>query len=352
VSIEVETAFLRGYADLIDANCDSALRSMAEYAQVHCTDFEGLGGTLRPLHPALRSLAETTTDLIAAAQAGLRNTAVELRRSADDYDRADWTAAETQWLLGQQWSTPHDWRETDVPTENGTTGGGFGYGAVVALMAPPYTPEVGEAQENLKSLFGTINTIIEKLTGYDLLGTVMPLLFGDWAALKRIGRAYGELEIAWRVVADDLAQGMNVLSPHWTSGGVLGGASEAFDYHIRSRWMTAFEALAQMADTVEQMCESMAAQYEHTVKGLLYTLTFYMARLSKGVEKIMVATNWAKLAMALYSVVSSVYDLVVDGVKLAVAQVEMFIEGIEMASAGYVMLRHRMNNDFDALRTR
>ena len=116
--------------------------------------------------------------------------------------------------------------------------------------------------------------------------------------------------------------------------------------------MSAFEALPQMADTIEQMCESMAAQYEHTVKGLLYTLTFYMARISKGLEKIMVATNWAKLAMALYGVVSSVYDLVVDGVKLAVAQVEMFIEGIEMASAGYVMLRHQMNNDFDALKTR
>lgn len=105
-----------------------------------------------------------------------------------------------------------------------------------------------------------------------------------------------------------------------------------------------------MADTMQQMCESMAAQYEHTVKGLLYTLTFYMSRIAKGIEKIMVAINYAKLAAALFGVVSSVYDLVVDGVKLAVEQVQMFIEGFEMISAAVVMWRHQMNGDFDALK--
>ena len=297
MSIDVETPFLRGYADLIEADCDSALRSMAEYVQVHCNDFEGLDGTLTPLQPALRSLAEATADLITAAQGGLRQTAADLRRSADDYDRADWTAAETQWSVAPQWSTPQAWRETDVVTK--TTSGGYGYGAVVALMAPLYTPEVGEAQDNLKTLFGTVNTIIEKLTGYDLLGAVMPLLLGDWAALKRIARRL-------RRARDRLAYrrrrprpGHERPVPALDLGGVT-GASDAFDYHIRSRWMTAFEALAQRADTIEQMCESMAAQHEHTVKGLLYTLTFYMARISKGLNKIMVATNWAKLATALY----------------------------------------------------
>ncbi|BCJ51829.1 hypothetical protein Asp14428_33040 [Actinoplanes sp. NBRC 14428] len=347
MSIRVEAKYLRGYADRIDANCDSALAEMARYAQGHCLDVEGLGGTLAPARPALSSVAESMLDLIAAAQRGLRKTAADLRRSADDYDRADWTAAETQWSVAPGWRAPYDWRETDVGT--GSTGGGSG--AVLALMAPPYQPEAQEAEDHLKSLFGTVNTVIEKLTGYDLLGTVMPLLLGDWGALKRIARAYGELETGWRAVAADLGEGMDVLSEHWdsTESGTM-GASQAFDYHIRGRWMVAFEALAQMADTMQQMCESMAAEYEHTVKGLLYTLTFYLSRIQKGIGKIMTATNWAKLAAALYGVVSSLYDLIVDGVKLAVEQVQMFIEGFEMITATVVMLRHQMNGDFDALK--
>jgi hypothetical protein len=289
MSIQVETSYLRGYADRIDANCDYALEQMASYARAHCLNFDGLGGTLAPVRPALTSVAETTLDLIAAAQGGLRQTATGLRISAGDYDRSDWTAAETQWSVAPQWDTPHGWRETDVAPTNSIGGTG---GAVAALMAPPYTPEVEEAVAYLKSTFGTVNNLIEKLTGYDLLGTVAPLALGDWAALKRIACAYGELEQAWRAVANDLRQGMDVLSAHWNShDSGTSGASQAFDYHIRSRWMVAFEALAQMADTMQQMCESMAAQYEHTVKGLLYTLTFYMARLQKTLGKLMVATT-------------------------------------------------------------
>ncbi|ROP33546.1 hypothetical protein [Couchioplanes caeruleus] len=288
-------------------------------------------------------------DLIAAAQRGLRQTAADLRQSADDYDRTDWSAAERQWSAAPGWSTPYDWRETDVATSSAATVGGSG--AVLTLVPPPYVREAGEAEDNLKSLFGTINTMIEKLTGYDILGTVMPLLLGDWGALKRIARAYGELEVAWRAVAADLGEGMDVLSEHWdSSGSGTLGASRAFDYHLRSRWMKAFEALAQTADTMQQMCESMAAQYEHTVKGLLYTLTYFLSQIKKGLGKIMVATNWAKLAAALYGVVSSLYDLVVDGVKLAVEQVQMLIEGFEMISATVVMLRHQMDGDFDALK--
>jgi hypothetical protein len=346
MSIQVETSYLRAYAKQIDANCDSALAEMTKYVQAHCLDFEGLNGALTPARPALTSVAQSMLDLLAAAQRGLRQTAENLRSSADGYDQTDWSSAEHLWTSAPQWTTPYDWRETDVTAATGSTNG-----ATVSLMAPSYMPEASEAEDNLKSLFGTVNKMIEKLTGYDLLGTVMPLLLGDWGALKRIARAYGELEDAWRTVAADLGQGMDVLSQHWdsTSSGTL-GASQAFDYHIRHRWMAAFEALAQMADTMQQMCESMAAMYEHTVKGLLYTLTFYLARLKKGLGKIMVATNWAKLAKALYSFVSSLYDLVVDGVKLAVEQVQMFVEGFEMLSAGTVMIRHRMDGDFDALK--
>ncbi len=349
MSIQVETAYLRGFADRIDVNCDRALASMADYARAHCLNFEGLDGTLAPARWALQSVGDAMLDLVAAAQNGLRQTASDLRRSADDYDRSDLTAAETQWSVAPQWTTPYGWQETD---RAGGTVGAAG-GAVVLLMAPPYKPEVDEVKEALKSTFGGVNDAIMKLTGYDILGTVTPVLLGDWAGLKRIAFAYGELEDAWRAVAADIGAGMDVLSQHWNSNDAgTSGASQAFDFHIRSRWMNAFEALAQMADTMQQMCESMAAQYEHTVKGLLYTLNVWLARIQKGLFKVMVAKNWAKLAAALYGLISSLYDLIVDGVTLAVEQVEMFCEGFQMAAATTVFIRHQMNGDFDALKVR
>jgi hypothetical protein len=58
------------------------------------------------------------------------------------------------------------------------------------------------------------------------------------------------------------------------------------------------------------------------------------------------------MATALFSLISSIYDLITDGMTLAVEQVQMFAEGFEMLSATVVMLRHQMNGDFDALKTR
>ncbi|GGL21407.1 hypothetical protein [Mangrovihabitans endophyticus] len=345
MSIQVETPYLRAYAARIDANCDTALADMARYAHTHCRNVDGLDGALTPARPVLESLADDTRDLIAAAQNGLRRTADDLRRCATDYDHADGTAAETLWSLTPAWTTPDTWHELDrtVPATASTGEAG----AELTLMPPPYTPDAAEAENNLKSLFGTVNTVIEKLTGYDLLGAALPLLLGDWGALKRIARAYGELETGWSLVAADLNDGMDALSPHWnsTTGGT-GGASQAFDYHLRHRWTA-----AQTADTMQQMCESMAAEYEHTIKGMLYILNLWLSRLQKGIGKIMVAASWAKLAAALYSVVSSVYDLICDGVALAVEQVQMFIEGSQMIAAATVTMRHRMNGDFDALAT-
>ncbi|MEU8606403.1 hypothetical protein AB0C29_00115 [Actinoplanes sp. NPDC048791] len=49
---------------------------------------------------------------------------------------------------------------------------------------------------------------------------------------------------------------------------------------------------------------------------------------------------------------SSLYNLVIDTVTLATEQLLMFKEGIELMTATVVMLRHELNGDFDALRTR
>ncbi|MEU8606404.1 hypothetical protein AB0C29_00120 [Actinoplanes sp. NPDC048791] len=147
-------------------------------------------------------------------------------------------------------------------------------------MAPAYQPENQEARQVLSSTVGAVNDLIKALTGYDILAETLPLVVGDWGALKRIGRAYGEMADAYRAVGRDLGEGMDILSSHWDSkADGSAGAPQAFGYHIRGRWLPAFEALAQACDTIERMCEPMAAMYAQTVKGLLFATTMYVSKI-------------------------------------------------------------------------
>ena len=350
MSIEVDTAYLRGFADRIDANRDGALADMHDYARAHCMNFTGLDGPLNVAEPGLRSIGEAMLELCAAARNGLGQTVTDLRTCANDYDRTDWAAAETIWSVQPTWDVPYVYREADVA---GGSSSGPAHGAIVALMAPAYQPENQEAKEVLASTVGVVNDLITSLTGYDILAKILPLVLGDWGALKRIGRAYGEMADGCRAVGRDLGEGMDILAPHWDSrADGTAGASRAFDYHIRGRWLPAFEALAQMCDTVEQMCESMAAMYAQTVKGLLFATTMYVRKIQKGLKAIMTVTDWKKFVKGVWDVVSSLYNLVIDTVTLATEQVLMFTQGVELITATVVMLRHEMNGDFDALRTR
>jgi hypothetical protein len=149
VSIQVDPAHLRRFADRIDANRNGALADMQDYARAHCLNFAGLDGTLNVAEPALRGIGEAMLELCAAARNGLGQTAADLRTSANDYDRADWTAAETIWSVQPQWEVPYGHRETDVTTGSSRPG----HGAVVALMAPAYQPENQEARQDAGPTF-------------------------------------------------------------------------------------------------------------------------------------------------------------------------------------------------------
>ena len=92
---------------------------------------------------------------------------------------------------------------------------------------------------------------------------------------RRVGAAWGKLEHAFRAVAQDIDRGMDVLSTHWNSDlPDTGGASAAFDYHIRKRWKPALEGLAQGCDA-RGSSTSWRPSNTIVVNTLLFALNFY-----------------------------------------------------------------------------
>ena len=129
----------------------------------------------------------------------------------------------------------------------------------------------------------------------------------------------------------------------------MGCASRAFDHHIRARWMTALDALAEQADAWEQTCESMALMYEHTVKSIIFMVQVYLERVGKLIKKLMTVRSLKQFAEAMWNVVVDLGGLVKDAVELAIAQATMFAEGFESSVAMIRTIENDMNEDFGVL---
>jgi hypothetical protein len=219
------------------------------------------------------------------------------------------------------------------------------------LSAPADRADSKEAVESVTSGLGTINGAIDFLTGVNLLEIVMPVVLGEWGAVRRVGQAWGEIGHAFRRIGCDIGDGLDTLSDHWDSSEFGDqGASCVFDYDVRRRWIPAFEAAAQMCDYVQQLCEALAQMYEWTVDGVLLILNFYVKKIKKSI--LIAATtrkSWKKLKM-LWDLVGAVKDLLLELKNCAVEQLLMFKEMVESVSAGVIMIRQILNGDLNAFR--
>jgi hypothetical protein len=322
----VDTSYLRGYADQLEANRTGALARLTTYTGEHCQNFDGVEGSLYPARWPLQFAADRLRDALADATMGMGSCAKELRYRSDSYDKSD------------------------KQGEDVASGGGFTGGADVHLAAPKNRKDADEAKNAVYELLGTINKCVQKVTGYDLLGAVLPLVFGDWGALRRIADAWNELEQGCMALGGDLEAGMNTLSEHWDStADGSAGASRAFDHHIRERWVPACEALAQACRTVQQASEQLAAFYEQVVRQVLFILNFYAKRITKAITGLLAAADIKKCLWELYQLVSSVTQLVTDAIEIIWLELKTFKEGFETLWAGLAHLRNLMRGDFDAL---
>jgi hypothetical protein len=348
MGLSVETSYLRGYADQLEANKLGALEDLTKYVNEHCKNFDRIEGSLYPARWPLEFAANQMRDALADATLGMSSCAKELRYTADVYDKSDEQSAERLWEAARtHWGDIGEYREKDV-----STAAGFSHGANVDLAAPKDREEVSNAKDAVYSALGMINGWVERLTGIDILAKVLPLVFGDWGALRRIADAWSELEQGFQAVAKDLNSGMDVLSEHWDSSqDGASGASMLFDYHIRERWVPAYEALGQVCSTVQQGVEQMAQFYETVVHQVLFVLNFYAKRIKNALLGIRNALKFTQYLSQLLLLVTSLIQLVVDAIELVWLQIKTLWEGFQTVFEGIVSLRNYLRGDFDALAT-
>lgn len=139
--------------------------------------------------------------------------------------------------MSADYEVPTGYRERDVAS----TATSFSAGPVLSLPPPGEHSDEEDFKKSVYGLLGHINSLIKYLTGYDLLTELLPIVLGNSGALRRLADAHRSMEHGIRQVKDDTAAGMNILSSHWTSDGA-GGASTAFDFHIRERWVPALDS--------------------------------------------------------------------------------------------------------------
>lgn len=322
MALTVETGYLRGFADQIDGTRTGALSVLKAYCTTHCGNTEGLHGFLDLAQVQVESNTKAFLKLMDGADRGLWLTAYDLRQTADDYDRADVAAADRLWTSGRTWERPKGYQEHDVVTK-----AGFSKGATVNLAVPSERHDSKYAKESVFEALGLVNDIVAKFTGIDLLGEAMPIVFGEWGVLRRIAEAHDEMERGFDLIAQDLTEGMDCLSSHWTSDG--GGASSAFDYHIRERWIKGFRMLANFSNSAQQTYEWIANAYEDIVNSFLLALNFYAVRIRKAFVALGTATG-PKLLWNLYQLVSSTLQLIEDTLRLLYMQTKMFCSAFEM----------------------
>lgn len=347
LNIRVETAYLRGYAKQLNSTADGAMTVLRAYCEDHCKNMSGINGTLYPARLPLERHADVVLDLIDCATRVMSAAASDLALAADLYDRSDAASAESIWTSGRNWEPQEGYREIDYASSSAT----FSRGPLLDLSVPADRHDSKEAVESVNSGLGTVNGLIEFVTGVNLLEIVMPVMLGEWGAVRRVGKAWGEMEHAFRAVHRDLVDGLDTLSDRWDSVETGDeGASQAFDFNVRKRWGPAFEALAQMCDYCQQLCEALAQMYEWTVDGVLLLLNFYVKKIKKAILLASATRNSLKMLNRVRELIMTLKDLVTDLINCMVEQLLMFKEGFESVSAGVVMIRQILNGDLNVFR--
>jgi hypothetical protein len=333
MAFSVNTGYLRGYADQIDANRDNSLDYVKGYTGNHCRDYDRISGLMEPIQWWAEALSGMVLDnVFPDREHGLSATAAGLRRTANQYDSTDRSSEIL--LNGIDGQSPLG------ASKPGGSAGPFSAGAQLSLTAPKDENLTEAAFERIEAQVGDVTDVIKKVTGYDVVGEWAPVLLGDWGALYRLAEAWGQVGHGFNVIADDLDTGMATLLQNWQADGPS-GAAPAFEKHMRTRIIMGFQVFGQLADMNREGFEFAAISYEAVITNGLWLLEYYGVRFRGVVKKVVKAMRevtlnpktWYDLIDELVSIVEDYIDFIKNTVTAFEICVKQLIEMIELGVA-------------------
>jgi uncharacterized protein YukE len=165
-----------------------------------------------------------------------------------------------------------------------------------------------------------VNWIYEKVTGENLVESLINPLLGDFEKIDANANAWDQVAKALDSVRHNVGGGVEELSPHWN-----GAAAQSFERRMSTMWVIAIEADSQVARIIGNKFQSMAQTCRTATKIALMLLDKLVTKL---VEAAMTAwipvVGWGRAVWMVYDAVQ-----IVDAIRKIIISIQTLIEGVK-----------------------
>ncbi len=165
-----------------------------------------------------------------------------------------------------------------------------------------------------------VNWIYEKVTGENLVESLINPLLGDFEKIDANAKAWDNVSKALDSVRHNVDAGADQMNPHWN-----GSAAQAFERRMDTMWVIAIEADSQVARIIGDKFKSMANTCR-TLTGLALSLLDYLCQ--KLMEAVILApipvVGWGKAVWVVYDCIQ-----IVDRIRKIIIAVQTLIEGVQ-----------------------
>lgn len=165
-----------------------------------------------------------------------------------------------------------------------------------------------------------VNWIYEKVTGENLVESLINPLLGDFEKIDANAKAWDNVAKALDSVRHNVDAGVDQMNPHWN-----GAAATAFERRMDTMWVVAIEADSQVARIIGDRFKSMANTCRK-LTGLALSLLDYLC--GKLMEAVILApipvVGWGKAVWVVYDCIQ-----IVDRIRKIIIAVQTLIEGVQ-----------------------
>ncbi|MEY8038445.1 WXG100 family type VII secretion target [Saccharopolyspora cebuensis] len=194
--------------------------------------------------------------------------------------------------------------------------------AAVLAAAPKDRPGRQTTEELMQAAgwkLQGVNWVYEKVTGDDLIESLINPLLGDFEKIDENAAAWDNIAKSLDAVRNNLNSGLGELEPHWE-----GEAAQSFERHISVVWTVAIEADSQIARLIGQKFQSTAATCRTMTKVALVLLDLVASKLLEAAITAALPVAWARVVLMVKDVID-----IVDAIRKIILAIQSIIEGVK-----------------------
>lgn len=203
----------------------------------------------------------------------------------------------------------------------------------VALNAPaedrPGRQTTRELIEKAGWKIQGVNWIYQKVTGENLVESLISPLLGDFEKIDANANAWDGVAKALDAVRNNVGEGAKQLGPHWS-----GDAAQAFETRMGTVWALAIEADSQVARIIGNKFQSMASTCRTATSIALSLLDKLVTKLMEAALTAAVpVVGWGRAVWMVYDAIQ-----IVDAIRKIILSIQTLIEGVKGMVDGIVAM--------------